>query len=332
MVGEALRRIGKLEVDNPEVVPSPEEFHYRNRVTYTMRRLRGGRVVAGFRELGHRGRVLDLGSECLLPEDPLRSVWTRLREEWGPGARSLPRGRQLRLTLQKGLDGVGLLIRGGDGRGEPEGLVRGVDGLVSVWEQGKRSVPRLLAGEEVLRVGWERETLELSPGAFVQINAGMGSALYEYVLGEVGQVDGRRIIDAYCGPGILGRALAQRGGEVTGIDVTTPGALAPGHPESRGFSPVVGRVEKELKRFLPADLVLLNPPRGGLEESIPDILAAIPPEDVVYVSCDPATLARDLFRMRKAYRVARVRAFDLFPQTGHVETVVTLKRVLEDSQ
>jgi tRNA/tmRNA/rRNA uracil-C5-methylase (TrmA/RlmC/RlmD family) len=87
-------------------------------------------------------------------------------------------------------------------------------------------------------------------------------------------------------------------------------------------------VEKELKRRLPADLVLLNPPRTGLEASIPATLEAKPAEKVVYVSCDPATLARDLKRLGTRYRVRKVRAFDLFPQTGHVETVVTLTGVI----
>jgi 23S rRNA (uracil1939-C5)-methyltransferase len=88
---------------------------------------------------------------------------------------------------------------------------------------------------------------------------------------------------------------------------------------------MVGRVEEELPKGLPADLVLLNPPRTGLDKSIPDLLVKDPPPKAVYVSCDPATLARDLKRLEGTFQVERVRCFDLFPQTGHVETVVTLR-------
>ena len=134
-----------------------------------------------------------------------------------------------------------------------------------------------------------------------------------------------KIIDAYCGPGVLGRALAQRGGAVTGIDIDAPDPSEEGAVESSGFRRVVGRVENELGNFLPADAVLLNPPRRGLDPSIPVVLKGNPVETIVYVSCDPATLARDLERLASAYEVARTRSFDLFPQTGHIETVVTLK-------
>ncbi len=89
---------------------------------------------------------------------------------------------------------------------------------------------------------------------------------------------------------------------------------------------VRGRVERVLSRELPADLVLLNPPRAGVERAVVEALKAEPPERLIYVSCDPATLARDLERLSSVYRLVDCRGFDMFPQTAHVETVVTLQR------
>jgi 23S rRNA (uracil1939-C5)-methyltransferase len=88
---------------------------------------------------------------------------------------------------------------------------------------------------------------------------------------------------------------------------------------------IVGRVEDHLAGALPADVVLLNPPRAGVDEAVTHLLerAKKPPRAVIYVSCDPATLARDLSRMPR-YRIAGVRAYDMFPQTAHVETVCEL--------
>jgi tRNA/tmRNA/rRNA uracil-C5-methylase (TrmA/RlmC/RlmD family) len=83
---------------------------------------------------------------------------------------------------------------------------------------------------------------------------------------------------------------------------------------------------EELERLLPADLVVVNPPRTGLDPDVPAILSANSVERVIYVSCDPATLARDLDRMRETHQLQDIRAFDLFPQTSHVETVVALSR------
>ena len=85
-------------------------------------------------------------------------------------------------------------------------------------------------------------------------------------------------------------------------------------------------MEERLTEAIPADVVILNPPRTGVEARVTDILHNDGSPRVVYVSCDPATLARDLARLRGAYDIAGIRAFDLFPQTSHVETVVVLER------
>jgi 23S rRNA (uracil1939-C5)-methyltransferase len=85
-------------------------------------------------------------------------------------------------------------------------------------------------------------------------------------------------------------------------------------------------VEDRLADALPADLVVLNPPRIGVDATVTETLVTAGPPRLIYVSCDPATLARDIGRLSSAYEVVDVRAFDLFPQTAHVEVVVVLKR------
>ena len=91
-----------------------------------------------------------------------------------------------------------------------------------------------------------------------------------------------------------------------------------------GFSVLEGRVEERLSEALPADLVVLNPPRNGVDEAAIRLLSESRPERIVYVSCDPATLARDVRRLGTTYRITRLQLFDLFPQTAHVETLLTL--------
>ena len=94
-----------------------------------------------------------------------------------------------------------------------------------------------------------------------------------------------------------------------------------------GFSTILGAVEDVLAYHLPADLLLLNPPRSGMDPGIPKLLRERPVPAVIYVSCDPATLARDLKRMGDGYQIRELKSFDLFPQTSHVETVVSLASV-----
>jgi 23S rRNA (uracil1939-C5)-methyltransferase len=322
-VGDALRRIGKLEIPDPEIVPSPQEVRYRNRVTFTLRRLPGDKVVAGFRERLQKGRVLDLGSECLLPEEPLSELWRELRAGWGHNARLLPGGRELRLNLRTGELGGGLTIKGGQGNGDPQQLLSQVEGLSSIWREGREGDLRHLAGEPELPVLWAGEEIRLGGAGFTQVNPGAGELLYAYVLSQTSTLKNAKIIDAYCGIGVLGRAMARLGNEVLGIDI---------HPISNGaelgegsFRVLKGRVETELPRALPADLVLLNPPRTGVDPAVCSVLADRPVSRVIYVSCDPGTLARDLERMKTGYTIRGLRSFDLFPQTEHVETVVFLE-------
>jgi 23S rRNA (uracil1939-C5)-methyltransferase len=133
------------------------------------------------------------------------------------------------------------------------------------------------------------------------------------------------VIDAYAGGGDTAIPLAADGVAVTAIELdrdAVTGFAGRLVPPSRA---IVGRVEDHLSRALPADVVILNPPRAGVDARVTTALesATAPPRAIVYVSCDPATLARDVARLPR-YRVADVRAFDMFPQTAHVETVCEL--------
>ncbi|MGW8268651.1 MAG: hypothetical protein ACWGSQ_19960, partial [Longimicrobiales bacterium] len=184
----------------------------------------------------------------------------------------------------------------------------------------------LLSGKPALHLSWLGEALDVTGGAFVQVNQEGGEALHRFVMEGVGAVEGRRIIEGYCGSGVLGRKLALRGARVLGIEADPLGVAEARREAQEGLQVVQGRVEEVLGEHLPADLAILNPPRGGLEARVSEALATIPVDSIVYVSCDPATLSRDLARLGKVYGVEEVRSFDLFPQTGHVETVVILRK------
>lgn len=333
IVGDALRRIGKLDVGNPEVEASPAELQYRNKLSITLRRLPGGRIVAGFHQRGRRDRILDIGSECQLPIPPLAGLWDALRAGWGPEANRLPRGRQLRLTLRVLGEAGSLLIQGGTGDGRPADLLASVPGLASLWREDSAGALHHLAGEEALSVTFQGQHLELRGGAFLQVNAEATAALHQHVLERAQEVGGKRIVDAYCGVGVLGRALAEKGGQVLGIEADPMATRAAGLGCPEGFGVVEGRVEDHLSRHLPADLLILNPPRGGLDSEIPPLITSAPPDQIIYVSCDPATLARDLSRLDSSHRLMSLRSFDLFPQTSHVESVAVMaKRVPTESE
>jgi 23S rRNA (uracil1939-C5)-methyltransferase len=330
IVLDALSRIGGRDsLPAPVLHPSPLETGYRNRMGFTLRRGREGSVVAGFRRIEQPERVLDVDGRCLLPEAPVARAWEGLRAAWGPGARRLPTGPELRLTLRATAAGeVLLLIEGGRGRGDPDSLLERVPELRAIWGSSGApgSAPRLLAGVPHLEERWLGEDIELHPRSFLQVNRGAAEILHREVLRTLGPVGGLRLVDAYCGFGTYARRAAREGATAVGIE-TDPGAVAAAaaRPEA-GFELLQGRVEERLEEALPADRVILNPPRAGVAPGVMEKLAASGPDRIVYVSCDPATLARDLGRLGPDFRVARIQVFDLFPQTARVETVLTLDR------
>jgi 23S rRNA (uracil1939-C5)-methyltransferase len=329
LVADALNRIGKLGVALPHVEPSPTEFRYRNRVSFTLMRLQHGRLVAGFHELEKPGRIVDIGGSCLLPEEPIAEAWDELRANWGPDANLLPKGGKLRLTLRASASGsISLVIEGGTSNGDPEKLLRAVPKISSVWHRVKPEDEMvLLGGQEAIQESWQDEEVELSGSVFLQVNRAAAAKLEDYVLERAGDVKGKNIIDAYCGVGLHARRFARAGAVVTGIELDS---LAIKEAQAAGItnsSFICGRVEDELPRLLPADMVILNPPRGGIEASAVTPLLRQPVDKIIYISCNPATLARDLERLSPKYQLHTLRCFDLFPQTAHVESVAELKCV-----
>lgn len=325
IVADGLERIGGVQAAVPDTVASPREFRYRNRVSFTLVRTGRGRTIAGFHELERPHRVVDITEACLLPEEAVAGVWGRLRAAWGVEAQRLPAGRRLRLTLRASAAGmVTLVIEGGDTPGRPDELLQLVPELRAIWHRPAGAANLvLLAGEESVLETWEDEEVGLSGAVFLQVNRQAAAALEAHVLELAGDVSGRRVVDAYCGVGLHARRLARAGAQVVGIELDAR-ALQEASRAADGAAFLTGRVEDRLPSALPADLVIVNPPRTGLDEAVPRALLAQPPRRILYVSCNPATLARDLGRLAAAFALRSLRCFDLFPQTAHVETVAEL--------
>ena len=325
VVARALRRIGHIASEPTAVEPSPLEFGYRNRLSFSLRRLGSMQVVAGFHGLHDPDRVVEVADECLLPETAVSAAWLALRREWGANAHRLPAGGRLRLTLRASVRGeVTLLIDGGYGPGRPHELLPRVPGLVSIWHRPRSGAPVLLAGKPSMVETWNGEDTDIGGAAFLQVNRLAAARLEDWVIERAGRPAGLRLVDAYCGMGLHARRLARLGADVTGIELDADAIAAARSLAGDSVRFLQGRVEDLLPGALPADVVIVNPPRAGLAAVVTRLLSDRPPGRLLYVSCDSATLARDLDRMREALTVTAVRCFDLFPQTAHVETVAEL--------
>ena len=188
---------------------------------------------------------------------------------------------------------------------------------------------RTLAGksEIVERVGGIE--LRLSPTAFFQVNRDIATALYAEVAERMRDAAGL-VVDAYAGVGGIALTLSRAGAEVLGIEVNADAvreATSAAHTLGLPARFVVADAAAGLREVASVDALVVNPPRRGLDRAMLDVIADKQPRQVAYVSCDPATLTRDLrILVEQGLRITHVRAFDMHPQTAHIETLAILER------
>lgn len=311
IIVDTLARIGKREVAVREVRPSAQPWRYRRKLTLALRWARGRGWIAGLHPYDDPGAVFALG-DCPITDERVVAVWRAIMRH----AKLLPRVPALRGAVRLLDHGASFVLEGGRQWREAEALLAGVPELRAIWWAPEGGRPRLVA---------RRDEAATAGASFVQVNVAVGGALHDHVVERVLSYAPRVVVDAYAGTGDTAVRFAAAGARVTAIELDREAAALAASRLAAPSTVVVGKVEEHLAATLPADVVVINPPRTGVDPRVTDALerARPAPRAVIYVSCDPATLARDLARM-PGYRVRDAIAFDMFPQTAHVETVCEL--------
>lgn len=177
-------------------------------------------------------------------------------------------------------------------------------------------------------------SVEISPRSFYQVNTPAAEQLYKQAA-EFAQPDDRVLLDLYCGAGTIGLSMAREAKRIIGAEIVPEAvenakrnAAASGFTNAEFICADAGEAAEALvKRGLKPDVIILDPPRKGCGEETLAACAEMSPERIVMISCNPATAARDCARLAElGYKTEKVRAFDLFPRTGHVECVVKMSR------
>jgi 23S rRNA (uracil1939-C5)-methyltransferase len=311
IITDTIARLGRREIGLPEVRPSSRAWRYRRKLTLAMRWRRDVGWIAGLHPYDDPDAVFALG-DCPITEESVVSLWRAIMAQ----SRLFPNVPRLRGAVRLLDAGASFVLEGGRQWREGEALLSAVPELRAVWWAPENSRPRLVA---------QRDDEATTGASFAQVNVAVGEALHDHVVERVRSYEPSSVIDGYAGTGDTAIRFANAGARVTAIELDRAAAE---YAATRLASPsrsIRGRVEDHIGDALPADVVVLNPPRSGVDARVADALqrADTPPRAVVYVSCDPATLARDLTRMPR-YRIANTVAFDMFPQTAHVETVCEL--------
>jgi 23S rRNA (uracil1939-C5)-methyltransferase len=284
-------------------------WRYRRKLTLTVRRTGGG-WVAGLHPYDDPVNVFRL-DDCPITDERVVAVWRDVFR----AARHYPHVGAFRAAVRLADGDAVLVVEGGSHWPDVRRFFDAVPSLAALWWEPEGRRRRLVAERGAVPAG----------ASFAQVNSAVAVALREHVVARARAYTPGNIVDAYAGTGDTAYPLSETGATVTAIELDPEAAEVCRLRLPRGSRVVAGRVEDVLPSVLPADLVILNPPRGGVHERVTAALAAASPAPraVVYVSCNPATLARDLARL-PGFSVASALGFDMFPQTAHVETVCEL--------
>lgn len=316
IVREQLMRIAG--VGNPPVhpiVPSPSPWNYRNSVQFHL----DPQGKLGYQEAGSH-RVVAI-RECHLPEEALTQAWPLLDLEPLPGLE--------RIDLRAGAGDDLLLALEGSGEAMPEFSVDFPLSAVYLGPAGSM----VLAGDDCLVMEVLEKPFRVSAGSFFQVNTPQAGAMVQHLLERLPLTKETTLVDVYCGVGLFSAFLAPLVKRCVGIELSESACddYAVNLDAFDNVELYVGAAEDVLPAMeIKADVVLVDPPRAGLERAALDAIAAMAPATIAYVSCDPSTLARDVKRLiANGYELMEVKPFDLFPQTYHVESVTLLSRKAE---
>ncbi|MBI4720575.1 MAG: class I SAM-dependent RNA methyltransferase [Chitinivibrionia bacterium] len=263
IIAESLRRLGGFDVPQPDIAASELEFGYRNRLSLVLKHGADG-IAAGYHSFDDPGAIIDV-DRCPLGEAPINKAWAAVRTLWMHEPERMPGGTELRLTLRANAAGnVGLAIEGASAPGEIERFPEAAKELAAVWLLNDRGSFIRRAGLKTLNERWGSWEIQLAGTAFMQVNRGAARHLHAHVLEQCGDVQGASVVDAYCGFGMHALELSKKGADTVGIDMDRHAVKEASRiAQLAGLAArfIAGGVERVLHRELPADIVILNPPR-----------------------------------------------------------------------
>ena len=343
------------------IIGMDKPFRYRNKAQYPIGRDREGHLTAGF-YAGRTHQIIPLPDmDCALGTEenqPILQEILAFMEECHvqPYDEETHAGLVRHVLIRKGFATGELmvcLVINGDALPHSDVLAERlspIQGMTSITCSVNKEKTNVIMGKGIQTI-WGQDYItdyigdvkfHISPLSFYQVNPVQTERLYGTALEFAGLTGEETVWDLYCGIGTISLFLARKAGRVYGVEIV-PQAIqdAKNNTAINDISNArfyVGKAEEVLpgmyeKEGVQADVIVVDPPRKGCEQVVLETMVKMQPERIVYVSCDPATLARDVKYLRKnGYELDRVKAVDMFPHTVHVETVVLLGRKKVDEE
>ena len=352
---QALNRIGGEELTEMPILSAPTCYGYRNKAQYPVA-AKKNRAYAGFFRAGTHSVVEN--SRCLiLPEetDQVKDAVIDYVNQFRITAydevahKGLLRHIYVRRGAVSGQILVCLVVNGRKLPHIPELLdrLKKIPGFTTLVLSVNTRPGNAILGDEFITLygpGYIEDTLcglnfRLSPRSFYQVNHHQAQRLYEAAISQAGITKEDTVLDLYCGVGTITLAMASAAGKVIGVEVipqavedARDNAKRNGIENAQFFCGDAGQAALELEaKGIRADVAVVDPPRKGLNADTIEALHRMSPRRIVYVSCDPATLARDVALLKeRGYKLQNAMAADLFPRCAHVESIVTMIRENEN--
>ena len=321
LVVDQLQRIGKFSDLPPiKITPSPLPFGYRNQAQFHPVNSQDAALGLGFKK-ANSNEVIPI-ARCLLIPGDLNELLAQIELDPGSGIN--------RLAMRIDSDGELMLVFEGESDEPPE---LNIELPISSAYLSPAGQSYNLSGNDALVYNVLDKEFLVSPESFFQVNLPVAEEMLRHVFSLVENQQNLNILELYSGVGFFTRFLAPHANQLTAIE-SSPSAcfdFVSNLNEFDNVSLYEGIVEEILPGLIdqihPVNLVLLDPPRAGLNARARQALIDLAPDQIIYISCDPSTLARDLKHLTETgYNLQSLQAFDMFPQTAHVETMTVLQR------
>ena len=352
-VRDAFCRLGGFSLEPEPILGCPEQNHYRNKAQYPLGLDGNGHAIAGF--YARRSHRIVPADSCLLQD-----------EVFGPVVRTvLGLINRYRIPVYDEETGRGMLrhlfLRKGPASGEMmvclvsttrkvpcldeicQALTAAFPEIVSIVLNINAERTNVILGRNTITV-WGKDTIDdilldvrlsIAPAAFYQVNSPQAERLYRLGYEYAGFRGDERLLDLYCGIGSIGLGAYRQVNSLVGVEVIQPAvdaarknAAQNGMERTEFFCADAGEAARRLAdRGETPDIIIVDPPRKGCDQQVIDSIVRMAPERVVMISCNPATAARDAKLLcAQGYELKKYRGVDMFPRTGHVETVCLLSR------
>lgn len=307
-VKEILKKFGNINEELVTDTISDSEYNYRNKIT-----LHCDDNMLGYYRKGTK-RIVPI-EKCLLVDEEINKVIKVLNE----------------LIYDNDIDEV--VIRVSNDSSE---IMVSITGDISNYEELQNVVDvleinnEIVLGDESIISNIGNKKYYVSSKSFFQVNKTLTEKLYNEVLDVIKKVQPKKVLDLYCGTGTIGIYISDCVDEVVGVDYSKSG-IRDAKKNSllnnvNNCSFICDKVENVIDSFNDIDMIIVDPPRAGLDDKTIENIKRINPQDIVYISCDPVTLGRDLKLFSDMYEVVIVKPYNMFPKTYHVENFVLLKR------